>query len=129
MASFGELLSELRKDRHMTQKDLSKILHVSIGTISNYEKDVHLPDVDKLVDIADFFDVTTDYLLSRTDSNMSPSVLQTVVLDGKPIREILQMMQSLSSEQQSALLVVLGDMYLSATAARNSRYRTKTKST
>ncbi|MGM9614428.1 MAG: helix-turn-helix domain-containing protein [Oscillospiraceae bacterium] len=111
----------------MTQKDLAKILHVSVSTISNYEKDVHLPDVDKLIDIADFFDVTTDYLLSRTDSNMSPSVLQTIVLDGRPIREVLQRMQALSSEQQHALLIALDDMYLAATVARNSHYDAKAK--
>lgn len=128
MASFGELLSEIRKDRHMTQKDLANILHVSVSTISNYEKDVHLPDVDKLTDIADFFDVTTDYLLSRTDSNISPSVFQTMALAGRPVRDVLRMMQTLSYEQQRALLVVLDDMHLAATVARNSHYTTEAQS-
>lgn len=120
MASFGELLSELRKDRHMTQKDLAGILHVSVSTVSNYEKDVHLPDVEKLVDIADCFDVTTDYLLSRTASSMSPSVFQTAVLDGRPVSEVLKRIQLLSREQQHALGVVLDDMYLAASASRNA---------
>lgn len=41
MASFGELLAELRRDKNMTQKQLAEILHVTAGTIANYEKDVH----------------------------------------------------------------------------------------
>lgn len=43
MAEFGELLAELRKDRSMTQHELADVLHVSVGTISNYEKSVHFP--------------------------------------------------------------------------------------
>ena len=66
MASFGELVRELREDKKMTQKDLAKKICVTIGTISNYENDQHFPDVEKLVMIADCFDVTIDYLLGRT---------------------------------------------------------------
>ena len=67
MSKFGELLAELRQDRKMTQRDLAQILHVSVGTISNYENSVHFPDVEKLMELADFFGVTTDYLLGRSD--------------------------------------------------------------
>ena len=48
MARFGELLAELRKDSGMTQKQLAERLHVSVGTVSNYENGVHLPDLEKL---------------------------------------------------------------------------------
>ena len=37
MAEFGDILEELRKDKGMTQKDLSEIIYVTTGTISNYE--------------------------------------------------------------------------------------------
>lgn len=66
MAEFGELIAELRQDRGLTQKQLGKILSVSTGTISNYEKGVHYPDLEKLVALADYFQVSTDYLLRRT---------------------------------------------------------------
>ena len=67
MSAFGELIAELRQDRGLTQKQLGKILSVSTGTISNYENGVHYPDLDKLVALADYFQVSTDYLLGRTD--------------------------------------------------------------
>lgn len=38
MCRFGELLAELRKDKKLSQRDLGSILHVSVGTISNYER-------------------------------------------------------------------------------------------
>ena len=60
MAVFGELMGELRQARGLTQKELGKILSVSTGTISNYENGVHYPDLEKLVQLADYFQVSTD---------------------------------------------------------------------
>lgn len=54
MLPFGELIAELRLDKRMTQRELSDVLHVSVGTISNYENQVHLPDVEKLIELANF---------------------------------------------------------------------------
>ena len=66
MAQLGDILAELRQERGLTQKELGQVLCVSTGTISNYENGVHLPDAEKLIVLADFFHVFTDYLLGRT---------------------------------------------------------------
>lgn len=76
MAHLGELLAELRQDRGLTQDQLAEIISVSPGTISNYEHGRHLPDLDKLKMIADYFHVTTDYLLGRTSSSIPIDLLQ-----------------------------------------------------
>ena len=76
MAHFGELLAELRQDHGLTQDQLAEIISVSPGTISNYEHGRHLPDLDKLKMIADYFHVTTDYLLGRTSSSIPIDLLQ-----------------------------------------------------
>ena len=52
MAKFGDLLSELRRDKKLTQDELAHILFVTSGTISNYENNVHYPDVVKLIQLA-----------------------------------------------------------------------------
>lgn len=52
MATFGNILEELRKDRKMTQKELSEVIYVTTGTISNYENDRYLPDIEKLIMLA-----------------------------------------------------------------------------
>ena len=64
---FGSLLAELRKERGILQKEVASCLNVTVATISNYENGVHTPDFETLVKLADFFDVSTDYLLQRTD--------------------------------------------------------------
>lgn len=60
MAQFGDLLAELRQDRGLTQSELGKVISVTSGTISNYEHGFHLPDLEKLVLLADYFGVSTD---------------------------------------------------------------------
>lgn len=110
MAKFGELLSELRQSRGMTQKELAKVLYVSDGTISNYENGVHYPDVEKLMDIANFFNVTTDYLLGRCKNNLSPDLFSETLIGSKTTGEILENIQSLDEDHKHALKVILRDM-------------------
>lgn len=64
---FGERLYRLRIEQGVYQKQLAAYLHVSVGTISNYENGVHSPDLKALCKIADFFHVSVDYLLGRTE--------------------------------------------------------------
>ncbi|MFD1410775.1 helix-turn-helix domain-containing protein [Lapidilactobacillus gannanensis] len=61
----GQRIAELRKRKKLSQNELSKILHVSPSTVGMWETDQRaIKDAD-LVQIADFFGVTTDYLLGR----------------------------------------------------------------
>ncbi len=109
MSEFGELLAELRQDRKLTQRDLAHILHVSVGTISNYENSVHFPDVEKLIELADFFGVTTDYLLGRCESPFSPDVFTEQITRDRKAGEILKLLRQLPAENKNALDVFLGD--------------------
>lgn len=109
MSKFGELLAELRLDRKLTQRDLAHILHVTVGTISNYENDVHFPDVEKLIELADYFEVTTDYLLGRCESRISPDVFAEQITKDRTAGEILKLMRQLPLENKNALDVFLGD--------------------
>lgn len=63
---FGEFLAELRKERGFLQKEVAAYLNMTVATISNYEKGVHSPDLNTLCKLADFYNVSTDYLLQRT---------------------------------------------------------------
>ena len=110
MAQFGELLAELRRDAGLKQSELAEKLYVMAGTISNYENNVHLPDVEKLEAIADFFNVTTDYLLGRCSSDMSLDVWEHPLLPGKTTGEVVQAIRSLTPERKHVLSVILRDM-------------------
>ena len=110
MAAFGELLAELRRDKKMTQAEPGEILHVSTGTVSNYEKGVHLPDLEKLITLADVFSVTTDYLLGRCQSGLSPQVFDQELSGGRTVGEMIRAMQRLPVDRRQALLLILDDM-------------------
>ncbi len=60
-------LKELRKKRGITQVRLSIDLDMSQNTISRYENEVRQADYETLIRFADYFDVSIDYLLGRTD--------------------------------------------------------------
>ncbi|MBQ4137106.1 MAG: helix-turn-helix transcriptional regulator [Clostridia bacterium] len=60
-------LEYLRKKRNITQLKLALDLHVNQNTISRYETGAREADYATLIRIADYFNVSIDYLLERTD--------------------------------------------------------------
>ena len=64
---LGDRIRELRKSHSLSQVELARELHVSKQTISNWENNNIPPSVDTLVRIAKFFQVSTDYLLGRSE--------------------------------------------------------------
>ena len=67
MSNFSERIKALRRENRMTQEALGKIIGVGPDSIYIYEKGKAYPEVRNLVILADFFGVSTDYLLGRTD--------------------------------------------------------------
>lgn len=61
-----ERLLELREDNHLKQSDIAKILHISQQQYSLYETGEREIPIEKLTLIADYFHVSIDYLLKRT---------------------------------------------------------------
>lgn len=107
---LGDMIAELRKDSGLKQKQLAEILNVSPGTVSNYENGAYYPDIEKIIQLADLFHVTTDYLLGRTASNISPDLLNKRIVDGKPIAKYIRILQTLSEDRQRAIIAILEDM-------------------
>lgn len=66
---FSNRLQTLRKSINLSQEELAKILNINRTSIVHYEnsKSGRIPRPDTLKQIADFFDVSIDYLLDRTD--------------------------------------------------------------
>lgn len=61
--NFGENFRNLRKSRSLTQKELGMKIGLSKAVVSKYENGMGYPTYDVLIRIAQFFGVTTDYLL------------------------------------------------------------------
>lgn len=58
-------IAELRREKGLSQVALAKELGVDCSTIAKYETGDRLPDIVMLCKIADYFEVSTDYLLGR----------------------------------------------------------------
>ena len=65
---YAERLKGLREDKDLTQKDISKILNVSQNTYSQYETGVISLTAETLIKLSDFYNVSIDYLLDRTNN-------------------------------------------------------------
>jgi transcriptional regulator with XRE-family HTH domain len=65
---LGERLMILREESGLTQEKLAEIFKTKKATISRYETGSRDPKLDTLIELADFFQVSTDYLLGRTDN-------------------------------------------------------------
>ena len=67
MFNFGAHLKELRKSRGITQKQLALAISASERGIQQYELGERKPTYDMLIALADYFDVSLDYLVGRSD--------------------------------------------------------------
>ena len=87
---LNENIKELRLQRGMNQVEFAKHMNVTKQCVSNWENDNVLPSIEMLIRIADFFRVSTDYLLGREVKNV-------IVTDG------------LTEEQTAHLRTIVAD--------------------
>ena len=79
---FPQILKELRKSRKLNQASLAEALDMSQATITFWENGKRMPDIEMLCKIADYFNVTTDYLLGRT-----PMEIEVIHSDPPPLQD------------------------------------------
>ncbi len=100
---FKERLKFLRKQKNITQGDLAQILNYGYTAISNYESGRNEPSITDLKKIAEFFDVSMDYLLCVNDIK-NPYVVSS---DSEPDEEFLHKYAALSSDGKLQLKSLL----------------------
>lgn len=67
---FGDRLKELRKNKSISQEELGNICGVAKNTVSYWEKNINQPSIEIITKLADYFDVTTDYLLGFNQNDI-----------------------------------------------------------
>lgn len=67
MSKFKERLKELRIEKNLTQKQLSKKLNISEDSIYNWENGRSEPSITDLINLSIILDVTIDYLVGKTE--------------------------------------------------------------
>ena len=67
MMNLADRIQDLRKRRGLSQEELADKLGVSRQAVSKWESGQSTPDIERIILMSEFFDVTTDYLLKGTE--------------------------------------------------------------
>ena len=87
--SIGERITQLRKQRNMSQADLSRAMDVSRQAVSKWENDQTSPDTIKLIQLADVLDTEVEYLATgRTPAYEQPPIVVNMVKTQEKILEV-----------------------------------------
>jgi len=70
--AFGRRLKELRNKLRWTQKEVAAKIGLQLSQFNKYEAGMHAPPADKLIQLAELFGTTTDYLLTGSVSEAQP---------------------------------------------------------
>ena len=98
-------LKIIRKSLNYTQKDVAQKLNIAEPTYSHYESGRYQPNTETLIKLADFFDVSVDYLLGHQTKNL----IYTETLT--PIQQkLMELIKRLNDEQGLFLIGYLSDM-------------------
>ena len=73
--SFAERLQELREDKGISRKDLAASLNITVSALGMYEQGRREPNIDMLIKMADYFDVSIDFLVGRSFKNENNELL------------------------------------------------------
>lgn len=71
-SKHSEIMKELRKDRKISQTKIAKALKITQRMYSTYETGDRKPTIDTLMDIANYFNVTLDYLTGNETKRLEP---------------------------------------------------------
>ena len=72
---FARILQDLREDRDISRKDLALALNISVSTLGMYEQGRREPNIDMLIKMADYFDVSIDFLVGISFKNENNELL------------------------------------------------------
>jgi len=101
-------LKEIREKKGITQTYLSVKIEVSQEIISHYETGESKPNIDNLINLADYFNCSTDYLLNRTNI---PTMVKDLDKENTVTADILYKYNALSDEDKQHLISYLNHLY------------------
>lgn len=127
---FGQRLKTLREQSNMTQEEVSDKINITARTLGNYENEDRRPNPETLTKLANFYNVTTDYILGLSDNPHTNSIntnaqeiKETISIPilgniraGRPLfteehmkGELLMPRKTLTDSFQHFILEVIGD--------------------
>ncbi len=104
---FSKNIKELRLRSHLTQKELAKALYISPGAISQYEQGKILPSRETLERMANYFSVSTDYLMGCSANEDMERLMNEEYCRGVKTSDFLKLCISLDPPQREALQTIV----------------------
>lgn len=101
---IGEKIRELRLEKDLRQKDLAAKIHIAANTLSQFESGKANPSYDVLISIADFFEVSTDFLLGRSDDFGVISIKNQSAEFSSGGKELLEIYNAIEPEYRAQIL-------------------------
>ena len=99
-------IMELLSQNNMTQADLSRATGISTGLISQWKKRMQSPSAEKLKIVADYFHVSTDYLLG-SENKKTPTAPNDGGNSDQDIRRIERARNRMSEEEKEKMMDIL----------------------
>lgn len=89
---IGKRIRDLRENADIDRDDFANMLKITYSALAKYETDERFPPSDVIIKVADYFDVTTDYLLGREEGSDTEYEIETIAAhhDGEWTEEELE---------------------------------------
>lgn len=123
---IGDTLKQLRTKQGLTSEELCSKIGIKGGSYRNYERNDRKPDYDTLVKLADFYGVSTDYLLGRPDAKPPEEPLDEFARKEhlKSLEKVfMKKYLALTEEQRDKVLDFLRGVVAEETAAQASKLK------
>lgn len=104
----GDILKTLRVEKNLTQDDIANLLNLKRQTYSAWERNISNPDIDTINFLADYYGVSTDYMLGRT--NVRNSEIEMEELNKLAYKEIYSVEDALEIIESQEGLMLKGEM-------------------
>lgn len=104
MEMVSERLRDLREERHMTQAEVGAIIGITQQIYSSYELGKFELPLRHLITLANFFEVSTDYILGRTSLQRIPPELSRSFIQHVTIGDFVCRITSFNSKSKSQLV-------------------------
>ena len=106
MGSYMIRLKELRLEKGLNQKELAEIIDTTQRNVSNWENGNSEPDIQMMLKMAKFFEVSVDYLLGNTENLVKIDNANSLN------DELFSIVSKLPTNKKRALLIILQDNYI-----------------
>lgn len=123
---IGDILKELRLKRQLTSEQLCERLGIKGGSYRNYERNDRKPDYDTLVKLADYYGVSTDYILGRPNAKAPKDPFDEIETVDEMEKDLIKEWLNLDEKSRKSFLDVLRKIVLKE-EARNKPVIEKAK--